>query len=300
MSSAEYLSSARLAGGSQLPVQPGIGLKTQHLEVLLEQKPEIGFVEVHAENYMVRGGARLALLDKVRENYPLSIHGVGASIGGADPLDSLHLKRLKALLARFQPQAFSEHLAWSTHQGKFLNDLLPITYTQRSLDRVVEHIDQLQHFLGCQMLLENPSTYLQFSDSTIPETQFLTEIIKRTGCGLLLDVNNVFVTCSNHHLDPLEYLSNLPLAAAGEIHLAGYAIDQLASGEALVIDSHDAEVSEFVWQLYGQVINQTGALPTLLERDANLPELTTLVAEARLALPYLTRQDAGVEVAYAR
>ncbi len=299
MNSSEHLYNPKLAGGSQLPAQPGIGLKTQHLEAFLEQKPEIGFVEVHAENYMVKGGARLALLDKVREHYPLSIHGVGASIGGEEPLDSLHLKRLKVLLERFQPQVFSEHLAWSTHQGKFLNDLLPITYTQQSLDRVVEHIDQLQHFLGCRMLLENPSTYLQFSASTIPETSFLTEKIKRTGCGLLLDVNNVFVTCSNHQLDPLEYLSNLPLAAAEEIHLAGYAVDPLDSGEALIIDSHDAEVSEFVWQLYGQVINQTGALPTLLERDAKLPELTTLVAEARLALPYLSRQDARIEMAHA-
>lgn len=265
---------------SGLPRRAGIGLKPQHFRDVLSQEPEIGFFEVHAENAMVDGGPFHHFLGRVREQYPLSLHGVGLSIGGVEPLDESHLDRLAALIARYQPASFSEHLAWSSHGDTFFNDLLPVPYDRATLDRVCAHIDRVQERLRCRMLLENPSTYVEFEASTMSETGFLREVVQRTGCGLLLDVNNVYVSCTNHGRDARAYLGDLPLAEVGEVHLAGFARDQDAAGAPLLIDSHGTPVDEAVWSLYAQVIAERGALPTLLERDNDVPALATLLAEA--------------------
>lgn len=268
---------------NKLPVKAGIGLKPVHFQALLEQQPELGFMEIHAENYMVEGGPYHFYLQQIYQRYPLSIHGVGLSIGGLEPLDKAHLQRLKILLERYPPAAFSEHLAWSSHQGVFFNDLLPLAYTEASLNRVCEHLDQVQQYLGRRILLENPSTYVESRDSTWRETDFIQRVIERTECGLLLDVNNVYVSSINHHQDPLVYLQALPLTAAGEIHLAGYAVDQDMDGSPLLIDSHDREVSDEVWALYDQALSLCGPIATLIERDGNVPALDVLCAEAELA-----------------
>ncbi len=261
----------------------GVGLKHQHAAQVLASRPDLGFVEVHAENYLVAGGPLHQALTQVCGHYPLSLHGVGLSIGGQDPLDAPHLERLAALVDRYQPAQFSEHLAWSSHGGVFFNDLLPLPYTEATLARVCEHIDQVQTRLGRTMLLENPATYVEFRSSTMSEGEFLTEVVQRSGCGLLLDVNNVFVSCTNHGRDPQAALAALPLHAVGQIHLAGFAVDQDGAGAPLLIDHHGAPVDEAVWALYAQVIEQLGPVPTLLERDNEVPALPVLVAEAQRA-----------------
>mgnify|MGYP001105507623 CR=1 FL=1 len=266
-----------------LPARAGIGLKPMHFQTILAQQPDLGFVEIHAENYMVEGGPYHYYLQQIYQRYPLSIHGVGLSIGGREALDKAHLQRLKILLERYPPASFSEHLAWSSHQGVFFNDLLPLAYSDASLQRVCEHIDQLQQYLGRQMLLENPSTYVESHDSIWRETDFIQAVIARTGCGLLLDVNNVYVTATNHHQDALHYLQALPLAAVGEIHLAGFAIDQDIDGSRLLIDSHDSAVSAEVWALYDQALSLCGPAATLIERDGKVPALDILCAEAEMA-----------------
>lgn len=263
-----------------LPWRAGIGLKPQHFREVLSTRPDIGFFEVHAENYMVDGGPFHHFLGQVRQHYALSLHGVGLSIGGTDVLDESHLDRLATLIERYQPASFSEHLAWSSHGDVFYNDLLPVPYDRQTLDRVCEHIDRVQERLGLRMLLENPSTYLEFEASTMSETSFLREVLKRTGCGLLLDVNNVHVSCTNHGRDGLAYLRDLPLTEVGEVHLAGFARDEDAAGAPLLIDSHGSPVDEAVWGLYAQVVAKLGAVPTLLERDNNVPALQVLLAEA--------------------
>lgn len=272
-----------LTANVKLPARAGIGLKPEHFREVLAQRPDIGFFEVHAENYMVAGGPFHHFLGRIREHYPLSLHGVGLSIGADAPLDDTHLDRLHALIRRYQPASFSEHLAWSSHGENFLNDLLPLPYNQATLDRVCEHIDQVQQRLCCRMLLENPATYVEFEASTMDETDFISALIKRTGCGLLLDVNNVHVSCVNHGRDALDYINRLPLHAVGEIHLAGFAADQDAAGAPLLIDSHGAPVDDAVWGLYAAVIARLGAMPSLLERDNDLPSLDALLAEAGLA-----------------
>ena len=222
---------------SNLPSRAGIGLKPQHFREVLDTRPDIGFFEVHAENYMVDGGPFHHFLGRVREHYALSLHGVGLSIGGEGALDEKHLDRLAALIVRYEPASFSEHLAWSSHGGKFLNDLLPVPYDRPTLDRVCRHIDRVQERLQRRMLLENPATYLEFETSTLGETEFLREVLQRTGCGLLLDVNNVHVSCTNHGRDARAYIRELPLDAVGEIHLAGFTRDQDTAGAPLLIDS---------------------------------------------------------------
>ena len=263
-----------------LPWRAGIGLKPEHFREALSTRPDIGFFEVHAENYMVDGGPFHHFLTRVREHYPLSLHGVGLSIGGVEPIDESHLARLAALISRYQPASFSEHLAWSSHGGTFFNDLLPVPYDRETLNRVCGHIDRVQDRLQRRMLLENPSTYVEFQASTMSEPAFLREVLKRTGCGLLLDVNNVHVSCTNHGRDALAYLRDLPLSEVGEVHLAGFARDQDAAGAPLLIDSHGSPVDEAVWGLYAHVIARLGAVPTLLERDNDIPALATLLAEA--------------------
>jgi uncharacterized protein len=273
---------------SALPVRSGLGLKPEHYREILDGRPDLGFFEIHAENYMVAGGPFHHYLTRLRERHALSIHGVGLSIGGTAPLDVAHLRRLKALLSRYQPESFSEHLAWSTHGGHFLNDLLPLPYTTETLQRVCTHIDEVQERLACRMLLENPATYVEFAASTWEETAFIAEVVRRTGCGLLLDVNNVHVSCTNHGRDARAYLAALPLHAVGEIHLAGFAEDHDGAGDRLLIDSHGAPVADAVWALYREALARTGPVPTLIERDQNLPPFPVLLDEARAAEALLT------------
>ncbi|NMZ00749.1 DUF692 domain-containing protein [Pseudomonas proteolytica] len=270
-----------------LPRRAGLGLKSEHFQQVLATLPDIGFFEVHAENYMVAGGPFHHYLGLIREHYALSLHGVGLSIGGEGPLDHAHLARLAALVERYQPHSFSEHLAWSSHGPVFLNDLLPLAYDNATLKRVCEHIDQVQSTLKRRMLLENPSTYLLFQHSSLDETDFISEVIQRTGCGLLLDVNNVYVSCINHQQDPLAYLNALPLHSVGEIHLAGFAEDADSLGDRLLIDDHGAPVDNAVWQLYQQALQRTGPVATLIERDNDVPAFSVLHAEARQADQHL-------------
>ncbi|WP_308908446.1 MNIO family bufferin maturase [Pseudomonas canadensis] len=280
LTSLQAVSQAQAPG---LPRRAGLGLKHEHFMDVLETLPDIGFFEVHAENYMVAGGPFHHYLGLIREQYPLSLHGVGLSIGGDGPLDRAHLARLAALIERYQPHSFSEHLAWSSHGPVFLNDLLPLAYDSATLQRVCEHVDQVQSTLKRPMLLENPSTYLQFQRSTQDETDFISEIIRRTGCGLLLDVNNVYVSCINHQRDPLAYIDALPLHAVGEIHLAGFAEDTDSLGDRLLIDDHGAPIDNAVWQLYEKVLAQVGSVATLIERDNQVPAFGVLLAEAQRA-----------------
>ena len=267
-----------ITGG--LPWRAGIGLKSQHFREVLDARPDIGFFEVHAENYMVDGGPHHHFLGRIREHYPVSLHGVGLSIGGEASIDEAHLDRLAHLVARYEAASFSEHLAWSSHSDHFLNDLLPVPYDKTTLDRVCIQIDRVHERLQRRMLLENPSTYIEFDASTMSESQFLNEVIRRTGCGLLLDVNNIHVSCTNHGRDAQAYLRDLPLDAVGEVHLAGFTTDQDAAGDPLLIDSHGSPVDEAVWLLYAQVIARLGPVPTLIERDNNVPSLAVWLAEA--------------------
>lgn len=266
-----------------LPPRAGIGLKAEHIDGLLRKPPDIAFLEVHAENYMGAGGPPHAHLTALRETYALSIHGVGLSIGGLGPLDELHLARLAALVDRYRPEAVSEHLAWSTHEGVFLNDLLPIVYDNAALKRVVEHVDRVQTRLRRRMLLENPSTYVGFAENSWAEVDFIAEVSRRSGCGLLLDVNNVYVSCINHGRDPNTYIAAFPIDRVEEIHLAGFAVDRDAVGARLLIDAHGTPVDDVVWDLYGRALRRAGPAPTLIEWDNNVPALSVLLAQARLA-----------------
>lgn len=266
-----------------IPSRAGIGLKPQYYREILNAQPDIGFFEVHAENYMGAGGPPHRYLTAIRERYPLSLHGVGLSIGSDRPLDREHLGRLKHLIDRYEPSLFSEHLAWSTHDAVFLDDLLPMPYTTETLGRISEHIDEVQRALGRQMLLENPSTYLAFAESTYSEVDFIAEIVKRTGCGLLLDVNNVHVTSTNQEWDPFAYIDSYPLAHVQEIHLAGYTREADEKGRPLLIDTHNRPVDDLVWGLFEHAIDRLGPMPTLIEWDADLPSWPELHAEARRA-----------------
>ncbi|MBC8038874.1 MAG: DUF692 domain-containing protein [Rhizobiales bacterium] len=266
-----------------IAARAGIGLKAEHYRAILEEKPDLGFFEIHAENYMGAGGPPHRYLDAIRQCYPVSLHGVGLSIGGQGPLDATHLTRLKALNERYEPGLFSEHLAWSTHDTDYLSDLLPLPYTEETLRRVCDHIDETQSAVGRQMLLENPSSYLSFEESAFEEADFIREIARRTGCGLLLDVNNVFVSARNLNTGSAAYIAAYPLELVQEIHVAGHEATENEAGETLLIDAHSSPVDAAVWSLYGQVIARTGPLPTLIERDSNVPPLADLVAEARRA-----------------
>lgn len=277
---------------SRLPPLAGTGFKPDHFADIMSGEQPIGFVEIHAENYMGAGGPPHAQLRALRERFALSIHGVALSIGSAAPLDREHLARLKALCERYQADSFSEHLAWSSHDGIFLNDLLPLPYTQETLERVVDHIDETQSFLDRQMLLENPSTYVRFADSDIAETEFIAEIARRTGCGLLLDVNNVFVSAKNHGIDPRAYLDAFPLVRVKEIHLGGHDEQTDDAGAPLLIDAHGSPVADPVWTLYESVIARTGPLPTLIEWDNDVPAWPVLAAEAKRAAAALDRAAA--------
>lgn len=274
---------------SHLPRKAGVGFKPEHFAQIRENHQPIGFFEVHAENYMGEGGQPHAQLTHIRENYALSLHGVGLSIGSMQDLDRDHLARLRALCDRYQPESFSEHLAWSSHGTVFLNDLLPLPYTPDTLARIAEHVDQVQSTLRRQMLLENPATYLLFAESTIPETEFLSEIARRTGCGLLLDVNNVFVSATNHRLDARAYLASFPMEHVSEIHLGGHAASEDEAGSPLLIDTHDSKIADPVWSLYESAIAATGAIASLVEWDDKIPAWPMLRAEAEAAQAILAR-----------
>lgn len=271
-----------------MPAAAGAGFKPQHAEAILDDAYRIGFLEVHAENYMGAGGMPHRLLTRMREQFPLSVHGVGLSIGGEGPLDREHLERLADVVERYQPALVSEHLAWSSHDRTYYNDLLPIPYDQDTLDRVVAHVDQVQERLKRAILLENPSTYVAFETSTMRETDFIREVARRTGCGLLLDINNVHVSASNHGYSAERYLADFPLELVEEIHLAGHAPDEgtTPSNPAtrrLLIDSHDRPVDAVVWDLFETVLGETGALPTLIEWDEAIPDWQVLRQEAERA-----------------
>jgi hypothetical protein len=269
--------------------QAGTSFKHEHLAaIMLDGKPK-GFFEVHAENYMGAGGPPHRALETIRRDNPVSLHGVCMSIGGPQPLDRNHLERFKSLVERYEPELVSEHLAWSTHETTFFNDLLPLPYTKDALAHVCAHVDEVQETIGRPILLENPSTYVTFPESTMRETDFIRAIAQSTGCGLLLDVNNVFVSATNHGYSALDYLADFPLAQVGEIHLAGHAEQSDDEGDLLLIDSHDGPVADAVWKLFEIVIRRCGPVPTLIEWDSNIPDWPILKAEATAAQAILDR-----------
>jgi uncharacterized protein (UPF0276 family) len=272
-----------------LPLRAGAGLKTEHIDAILSDDYRIGFLEVHAENYMGHGGPAHRGLEAIRAEFPLSVHGVGLSIGSESGINPEHLERLARVVERYEPAMVSEHLAWSSHDAGYFNDLLPVPYNARTLDRVVSHISQIQDRLKRPILLENPSTYVAFEQTTMSETDFIREIAQKSGCGLLLDINNVFVSATNHGWKPMQYLCSFPLELVEEIHLAGHAEDVDDEGDLLLIDAHDRPVADAVWKLYEIVIRQAGALPTLVEWDNDVPEWPVLRREARLADAVLAR-----------
>lgn len=276
-----------------LPKRAGLGLKPEHFRHIVETWPDLGFFEIHAENYLVDGGPFHHYLTRIRERYPLSIHGVGLSIGGETPLDRTHLDQLASLLDRYAPQSFSEHLAWASHGDVFLNDLLPVPYDKQTLLRVCEHIDQVQSHLKRRMLLENPATYVEFATSTMTETEFIHEVLHHTGCGMLLDVNNVYVSCTNHHRDPYAYIRSLPDAAVGEIHLAGFAREMDGAGDPLLIDSHGSPIAQAVWHLYKYVLDHVGPVATLIERDNDIPPFDVLFSESQQAERLLNQANSN-------
>ncbi|MCA0922429.1 DUF692 domain-containing protein [Pseudooceanicola nanhaiensis] len=277
-----------------LPAAPGVGYKAQHYTALAADPGCVGWLEIHAENYMGQGGRPLAQLRALRERFPISVHGVGLSIGGPDRLDADHLARLRDLCHWLDPQSFSEHLAWSTHDGAYLNDLLPLPYTDATLARVCDHVDEVQAVLGRRMLLENPSSYLAFDESTWDEVGFLAEISRRTGCGLLLDVNNVFVSAVNLRLDPRAYIEGFALEKVGEIHLGGHDEDADDHGAPLLIDSHGRPVADPVWALLDLTLARGGPKPVLIEWDTDVPDWPVLEAEAARAARALDRIASGV------
>ncbi|MCP4182933.1 MAG: DUF692 domain-containing protein [Hyphomicrobiales bacterium] len=274
---------------TSLPARAGVGLKPEHVSDILECEADIGFFEVHAENYMGAGGMPHAQLSAIRDKYALSLHGVGMSIGGNTSLSTAHLERFKAIMDRYQPGMVSEHLAWSTHDDIFYNDLLPAPYTNATLERVSDHIDEMQNYLGRQVLIENPSTYITFAQSTWSEVDFIAEFARRTDCGLLFDVNNVFVSATNHGYSPRDYIKAFPLHLVQEIHLAGHALAVDDQERPLLIDAHDRQVCDDVWALYELTLSVTGPLPSLIEWDAEVPDWPILAEEAAHADEILGR-----------
>jgi len=264
----------------RLPPAPGVGFKARHFATMRAAPGPVKWLEIHAENYMGEGGRPHAQLRALRPDFAMSVHGVGLSIGGEGALDADHLDRLKTLIDWLEPASFSEHLAWSTHGAEFLDDLLPLPYDQATLARVAEHIDQVQQHLGRQMLLENPSSYLTFATSTLSETDFLSELVRKTGCGLLLDVNNVFISATNLGYAPHSYLDAYPLAAVREIHVGGHAHDRDEHGAPLLIDNHASKTADPVWDLLDYALARTGPAPVLVEWDNEVPDWPTLRAQA--------------------
>ncbi len=275
---------------SNLPPTASVGLKLEHCNDILNQAPPLNWFEVHPENYMCAGGPPHHYLSRIRERYDLSLHGVGLSIGGHERPSQPHMARLKRLIEKYQPKSFSEHLAWSSHEMGYFNDLLPLPLTEETCSIVKEHIDEIQQTLDHQLLLENPSTYVEFDGTAMDEIDFLKEVADHTGCGLLLDVNNVYVSSTNHNRQPGEYLARFPLEHVGEIHLGGHAIDKDDKGNPLLIDAHDREVIDTVWSLYEALIEKSGPKPTLVEWDNDVPPWEVLYKEAQRAEDILQKQ----------
>lgn len=277
-------SSGRLCGASRAQsALVGTSFKHDHLAWILAEGLVDGFFEVHAENYMGAGGPPHHALEAIRERYPVSVHGVGMSIGGPSPIDLAHLNRFRDVVARYEPVLVSEHLAWSSHGGAYFNDLLPLPYTAATLNTVCEHIDQVQEAIGRRMLLENPATYVAFASSTMSEADFIRAVAKRTGCGLLLDVNNVYVSATNHGYSADGYLADFPLESVGEIHLAGHVEQHDDEGARLLIDSHNRSIAQPVWDLYQSVVTRIGPVPALIEWDSDLPPWPELREQAEAA-----------------
>lgn len=270
-------------GRNPIPALAGVGLRPEHYADILAAPAPLRWFEVHPENYMCAGGPQHRCLTQIRVQYPLSFHGVGLSLGGAGRPDAEHLDRLRVLIDRYQPALFSEHLAWSTHGGRFLNDLLPLSYTRQTLDRLTDHVDETQERLGRQILIENPSLYVQFSSTDMTETEFLRALADRTGCGLLLDINNAYVSSINFGRDPMSYLDAFPWQHVQEIHLAGHLTELDERGQVVLIDAHSSPVCESVWELYRRMIRQIGPIPTLIEWDQDMPAWPDLLAEAQSA-----------------
>ncbi|HKT95639.1 MAG TPA: DUF692 domain-containing protein [Paraburkholderia sp.] len=270
------------AAAGPIPVRAGVGLRFRHHQAVLDERPALAWFEVHTENYM-GGGPATRYLDAIRCDYPVSLHGVGLSLGSAEGLDAAHLARVCEVAARVHPGLVSEHLAWSVAGGTYLADLLPLPMTEEALDVVCRHVDQVQTALGRQILVENPSTYLRFAHSTIPEWEFLAQVAQRTGCGILCDVNNIYVSACNHGWNPHTYLAALPPAAIGEIHLAGHSVRQLENGRTLRIDDHGSRVAPEVWALYEAALQHFGPVPTLIEWDTDVPPLDILAEQAAIA-----------------
>ncbi len=270
-----------------LPPAAGIGLRAPHVAQVDAERPAVAWLEVHSENYYVDGGPALAVLDRIRRDYPLSLHGVGMSLGSTDPLDRAHLAKLARLVARTEPALVSEHLCWSGVGGRHLNDLLPLPYTEEALAHVCARVAEVQDALGRELAVENVSSYLAFADATIPEWEFVAAVARRTGCRLLVDVNNIYVNACNHGFDADAYLAAMPPDAIAEIHLAGFE----ARGEIL-IDTHGAPVAPAVWALYRRAIERFGPRPTLIEWDTDIPPLATLLREAATAQAMLEARDA--------
>lgn len=272
---------------TRLPAAAGVGLRAPHVREVLERRPPVAWFEVHSENYFADGGAALAALDRVRADYPVALHGVGMSLGSADPLDAGHVAKLARLAARIEPAAVSEHLCWSGVGGRHYNDLLPLPYTAEALAHVCARVSAVQDALGRELLVENVSAYYAFPEDEIPEYEFVAAVAARTGCRLLVDVNNIYVNARNHGIDPLAYLAAIPPAAVAEIHLAGF--DE--SGP-IVIDTHGAPVAPEVWALYETAIARFGPVPTLIEWDTDIPEFAVLAREAATAQRVLAAHDA--------
>jgi uncharacterized protein (UPF0276 family) len=273
---------------SPIPVKAGIGLRFRHHQPVLDTRPAVAWFEVHTENYM-GGGSAPQYLDTIRHDYPVSLHGVGLSLGSADGLDAVHLARVRSVVERVEPGLVSEHLSWSVSGGMYLADLLPLPLTEEALNVVCRHVDQVQAYLGRRILVENPSTYLRFHHSTIPEWEFLAQVAQRTGCGILCDVNNIYVSACNHGWNAMTYLDALPPASIAEIHLAGHSVRQLDNGQTLRIDDHGSRVAPQVWALYREALRRFGPVPTLIEWDTDVPPIETLIEEAVLAETELER-----------
>ena len=275
-----------------VPAQAGIGLRFAHHEAVIASRPRLAFLEVHAENYF-SGGVTRRCLERIRDHYPISVHGVGLSIGSAEPLDVGHLARLAELVRAIEPVLISEHLSWSLSAGEYLADLLPLPMTEEALEIVCAHVEQTQETLGRRLLLENPSVYLRFEHSPIPEWEFLAAVAKRTGCGLLCDVNNIYVSACNLECDPNRYVDALEPALIEEIHLAGHVERTLPDGRSIRIDNHGSAVCPAVWSLYERALRRFGPKPTLIEWDPDIPPLPVLVQEAQTAERYSQRPGAG-------
>jgi hypothetical protein len=273
-----------------IPAKAGIGLRFPHHQAVADTRPEVAWLEAHTENYM-GGGTSLRYLETIRRDYPLSLHGVGLSLGSAEEIDAAHLERVRRIVERIDPGLVSEHLSWSVVGGAYLADLLPLPMTEEALDVICRHVEQAQACLKRRLLIENPSTYLRFSHSTIPEWEFLARVAERTGCGILCDVNNIYVSACNHGWDAATYLAALPPAAVAEIHLAGHAVKMLDDGQTLRIDDHGSHVAPAVWALYAEALVRFGPVPTLVEWDTNVPPLEVLLGEAARAAVMLREAE---------